>query len=76
MHVAIEKNVVIKSFSCANIKVLHFIYQAYIALSASVEKCTLHKQVFPSRPELKNSISHFTVLGTQGMQSQWNNALT
>jgi len=43
-----------KIYSCANRKVLHFIYQAYIAPFAHVEMCTLHKLVDPSRLELKN----------------------
>jgi hypothetical protein len=43
-----------KIYSCANRKVLHFIYQAYTAPFAGVEMCTLHQLVDPSRPGLKN----------------------
>jgi len=42
-----------KIYSCAKRKVLHFMYQVYIAPFAGVETCTLHKLVDLSRPGLK-----------------------
>ena len=43
-----------KIYSCAKRKLLHFIYQAYIAPFAGVEMCTLYKLVYLSRLGLKN----------------------